>query len=257
MNVTLRDTTVILTGSSGGLGTALVRALRVDGAQVIGIDIVPPNGPFPDVFVEGDVRDEMTIQRAIARAATNTWCFVPCAAIGVFGEAPPSDVVAVNYSAAIANVRTVATTLSSAGSAVLIGSVAAARHDFARSWSVTENLQLMSRGGSLTHETAYGLSKWALARAAPRLAAALAPQRTRVNLAVLGPTETPAAARLRLEQPIWWTQLLAETPSGRMNTTEDVVAAVTFLLSPLASRITGSTICIDGGWTACRQPPST
>lgn len=256
MNITLRDMTVILTGSSGGIGTALVRALRVDGAQVIGIDIVPPNGPSPHVFVEGDVRDETTIQRAIARAATSTWCFVPCAAIGVFGEAPPSDVLAVNYSAAIANVRTIATTLGSAGSAVLIGSVAAARHDFARAWSVTENLQLMSRGGSLTHETAYGLSKWALARAAPRLAAALAPQRTRVNLAVLGPTETPAAARLRLEQPTRWTQLLAEIPFGSVIPVEDAAAAITFLLSPLAAGITGSTIYIDGGWTACRSLPS-
>lgn len=254
MKVSLRDTTAIITGSTGGLGTALVRALRNEGAQVIGIDVVSPIGLSPDMFIEGDVRSDVTMRRALEHVSARAWCFVPCATIGVFGEAEPSDVLAVNYSATLANLRMLSTALPPSGSAVLLGSIAASRHDFARSWAVGENLQLVCRDGDPGRETAYALSKWALAQAAPLIAAELAPQGIRVNLLVLGPTETPAAARVRSEHPDRWAQLLAEIPFGGANATADVGAAVTFLLSPLARRITASTICVDGGWSACRRP---
>jgi len=256
MNVNLCDTTAIVTGSSGGIGAALVRELRDCGATVIGIDIVEPGDSSPDVFINGDVRDEMIVQRAIKHARTTTWCLVPCAAIGPFDKARPSDVLDVNYVAAIANLRTTVAAFGSPGSAVLIGSIAASRQDFASKWSLAKNLELVSSDESVSPEMAYGLSKWALASAAERLAAALVPQHVRVNHVVLGPTETPATSRLRAEQPERWTQLIAEIPLGGVNRVEDVAAAIVFLLSPVASRITGSTICIDGGWTACRQLPT-
>lgn len=37
---------------------------------------------------------------------------------------------------------------------------------------------------------------------------------------------------------------------GRFGRVEDVVGAVVFLASPAAALITGTTIMIDGGWTA-------
>jgi NAD(P)-dependent dehydrogenase (short-subunit alcohol dehydrogenase family) len=37
---------------------------------------------------------------------------------------------------------------------------------------------------------------------------------------------------------------------GRLGQVQDVVGAVVFLASPAAALITGSTLMVDGGWTA-------
>ena len=44
--------------------------------------------------------------------------------------------------------------------------------------------------------------------------------------------------------------VLARSPLGRIATTEEVAAAVAFLASPRAGMITGTTLMVDGGWTA-------
>jgi NAD(P)-dependent dehydrogenase (short-subunit alcohol dehydrogenase family) len=256
MNFDLQETTVIVTGSSGGIGTALVRSLAEAGATVIGIDIVPPSHDKPHVFIEGDVREPITMQRALPSVTTREWCFVPCAAVGALGEASPTVVLDVNFTAALANATAAVAGLGRHGSIVFVGSVAAMRYSFASSWTVTEGLKLVPLGGSVSREAAYALSKWALARAIEYLAASLASTGLRVNQVVLGPTDTPLASQLRSEQPERWDRILREIPFGGLNRVEDPVTATLFLLSPHASRITGSTIYIDGGWTACQRSPS-
>jgi NAD(P)-dependent dehydrogenase (short-subunit alcohol dehydrogenase family) len=44
--------------------------------------------------------------------------------------------------------------------------------------------------------------------------------------------------------------VLQRIPLGRIGTVEEVVAAVTFLASPAASLITGTSLRVDGGYTA-------
>lgn len=44
--------------------------------------------------------------------------------------------------------------------------------------------------------------------------------------------------------------MLAPMPKKQFIHTDEIVAAVNYLLSPLASNITGQTVTLDGGWTA-------
>jgi 2-deoxy-D-gluconate 3-dehydrogenase len=39
-------------------------------------------------------------------------------------------------------------------------------------------------------------------------------------------------------------------PLGRIGKPEDVAAAVLYLVSPAASMVTGTSLLVDGGWTA-------
>jgi NAD(P)-dependent dehydrogenase (short-subunit alcohol dehydrogenase family) len=77
----------------------------------------------------------------------------------------------------------------------------------------------------------------------------LAPEGVRV--VAVGPTaiETPMTAA-RLADSVVGGDLLSRIPMGRFGQVDDVVGAVVFLCSPAAKLITGTTIMVDGGWTA-------
>lgn len=60
-------------------------------------------------------------------------------------------------------------------------------------------------------------------------------------------TEMTAA---QLDDPEIGPQLLAQIPGGHFGTPEDVAEGVVFAASPAASLLTGSSLLLDGGWTA-------
>ena len=77
----------------------------------------------------------------------------------------------------------------------------------------------------------------------------LAPRNIRV--VAVGPTAiaTPML-KDRLADPDVAAELTSRIPMGRVGKSEDVLGAVVFLASPAAALITGTTIMVDGGWTA-------
>jgi len=46
------------------------------------------------------------------------------------------------------------------------------------------------------------------------------------------------------------TTVVDRIPLGRIGTVEEVANAVVFLASPAARLVTGSSLLVDGGWTA-------
>ena len=54
----------------------------------------------------------------------------------------------------------------------------------------------------------------------------------------------------RLDDPAFAADVLARIPVGRFGTTTDVAGAVLYLASPAAGLVTGTTLVVDGGWTA-------
>lgn len=72
-----------------------------------------------------------------------------------------------------------------------------------------------------------------------------------VRVVAVGPTaiDTPLTHD-RLNDPAIGGDLLARIPLGRFGQVADVVGAVVFLASPAAALITGTTLMVDGGWTA-------
>ena len=72
-----------------------------------------------------------------------------------------------------------------------------------------------------------------------------------IRVVAIGPTaiETPLTHD-RLNDPAIGGDLLARIPMGRFGQVEDVVGAVVFLSSPAAALISGTTLMVDGGWSA-------
>lgn len=129
------------------------------------------------------------------------------------------------------------------------------------SQAVAKGLLAAGRPGSLIHmssqmgqvgganRTLYCASKWAIEGVNKALALDLAPYGIRSN--TIAPTfiETPMT-RPFFQDEGFRASVLAKIKLGRMGQVEDLMGAVVFLASPASALMTGSTLTVDGGWTA-------
>jgi NAD(P)-dependent dehydrogenase (short-subunit alcohol dehydrogenase family) len=99
------------------------------------------------------------------------------------------------------------------------------------------------------NRSVYCLTKHAIEGLTKAMAIELAPHGIRVNS--LAPTfvETPLTAPM-LARPEFASWVHDRIPLGRVGTPEEVAAAALFLASPAASLVTGTSLVVDGGWTA-------
>jgi NAD(P)-dependent dehydrogenase (short-subunit alcohol dehydrogenase family) len=124
---------------------------------------------------------------------------------------------------------------------------------------------MSGRGGSIINITSrlasvgvanmaiYSASKGALAALTRTAAVELAPLGIRVNGVAPGMTKTPLFDTWLASQPDparAERETVSQIPIGRLASPDDVAAAVFYLASDDAAYITGTTIAVDGGYTA-------
>ena len=134
--------------------------------------------------------------------------------------------------------------------AAFIVAQAAARLMVAQGAGVIINVSSqMGHVGSERDRTVYVMTKHALEGLTKAMAVELAPKGVRV--VSIAPTfiETPLS-RPFLDDPDTRKWIVNRIPLGRVGTVEEVASAVVFLASPAAALVTGSSLLLDGGWTA-------
>jgi NAD(P)-dependent dehydrogenase (short-subunit alcohol dehydrogenase family) len=101
----------------------------------------------------------------------------------------------------------------------------------------------------IRRHAAYSASKGAVIALTKVLALEWAPHGVTVN--AIAPTWvlTPGTAE-RLSDPAFLASVLDRIPVGRVGTTSELAGAVVYLASDAAAMVTGTTLVIDGGWTA-------
>ncbi len=116
-------------------------------------------------------------------------------------------------------------------------------------------------GGSIIHmssqmghvgapnRTVYCASKHAIEGLTKAMGVELAAYGIRVNS--VGPTfvETPLARQF-LKDPVFSRDVLDRIAMGKLARPEDVADAVLYLASPASGMVTGTSLVVDGGWTA-------
>lgn len=95
----------------------------------------------------------------------------------------------------------------------------------------------------------YCATKHAVEGLTRALAVELAPRGIRVVSVAPTFVETDLTAPF-LADPGFRADVLAQLPLGRLATAEDVAAAALFAASPAAASVTGTSVRVDGGWTA-------
>jgi NAD(P)-dependent dehydrogenase (short-subunit alcohol dehydrogenase family) len=100
-----------------------------------------------------------------------------------------------------------------------------------------------------SNRTVYCMCKHAVEGLTKAMAVELGPLGIRVNAVAPTYIDTPMT-RPYFENEIFRADVLRRIPLARIGTIDEVVAAIMFLTSPAASLINGTSLLVDGGYTA-------
>ncbi|MEM6709069.1 MAG: SDR family oxidoreductase [Pseudomonadota bacterium] len=233
--------TVLVTGASGGLGRACALAFAGLGARVIAVarretalGELAATASGIEGWV-GDVTDDALVQRVAALPRLDV--LVNNAG---YNDPKPIDAVEeslLDYMLAI-NVRAV----------FRLCQVAVPIMRRAGCGRIVNMSSQMGHVGS-PQRTVYCMTKHAVEGLTRALAVEVAEHGIRVNSVAPTFVETDLT-RPMLEKPEFREFVLRSIPQGQLASVDDVVAAVLFLSGERAPSITGTSLRVDGGWTA-------
>lgn len=251
----LKGKIALVTGAAGGIGKAVVRGLRLEGARVVAIDLVQSHmEALAEEFGEDairpvglDVSDAAAVETAVSDAERD-W--------------GPID-LGVNVAGILATDLIVETTdetwrrvfdVNTHG--VFHVSRALAQRMMARKQGAMVTVSSNAASVPRHSMAAYAASKAATSMFMRCLGLELAPFGIRCNTVAPGSTLTP------MQTGMWADEHGAQAviagsletykngiPLGKLATPEDVADAVLFLLSDRASHITMANLMVDGGAT--------
>ncbi len=233
----------LVTGAGRGIGRACALALARAGSDVIAVARTGAELDQLEAEGEGRIRgwcEDVTTDAFFARVETLERLDILVSNAGMNRPLPIQDVDTVTLDRMLElNVRSVYRTSQAAVRVFL-------RND--RGGCIVHMSSQMGHVGA-AGRTVYCLTKHAVEGLTKAMAVELAPRHIRVNSVAPTFIETPMT-RPMFEDPAFRRAVLDSIPLGRLGQVDDVVGAVLYLVSPAASLVTGTSLRVDGGWTA-------
>jgi NAD(P)-dependent dehydrogenase (short-subunit alcohol dehydrogenase family) len=238
----------VVTGGGGGLGRAIGRRLASDGYDVAVVDIARADADETSrqIIASGrravvypvDVRDVEALDVAVRQADKDlgpVTALVNNAAIfptGPFLDARPADfdeVVAVNQRAYFFAAQSAARLMVDRGGGSIV------------------NLSSITQHGGWANLAGYVMTKGAAAALTRALATELGVDGIRVNCVAPGAFPTKGED-IHPDRAAYVRRIVDSQALKRRGRFEELAAAVSFLVGPDSSFVTGQTLNVDGGW---------
>ncbi|WP_380871663.1 hypothetical protein ACFB49_26200 [Sphingomonas sp. DBB INV C78] len=140
--------------------------------------------------------------------------------------------------------------------ATFVGTSAALRVMYRQRHGSIVNVGSQAGKVGMPYLSAYSASKAALAHYSTVVAMEAAEYGVRVNTIVPGSTHTANHAAREAADPALAAAAAAEIPLGREGSTDEIAAAIAFLLSDDAGFITGTELVADGGYIPIKRSVS-
>ncbi|WHS31096.1 glucose 1-dehydrogenase [Brucella sp. NM4] len=233
----------IVTGGASGIGEATVRAFVREGANVIIADYADHGQQLADehqqaIFIKTDVTKTKAVQELIARTVENYGRLdIMFANAGIAADGPIDELdesawqktIDINLTGVYLCDKYAIDQMRSQGGGVIVNCGSIHSH--------------VGKSGV----TAYAAAKGGVKLLTQTLAIDYGTQNIRVNAVCPGYIDTPLLKDIPDDKK---DALVALHPMGRLGRAEEVASAVLFLASDESSFITGSSLMVDGGYTA-------
>jgi 2-deoxy-D-gluconate 3-dehydrogenase len=230
---------VIITGGSRGIGLALAEGFSSAGANVITLDINPPEVEGNYNYINCDLGNQDHIQVVLDRIFSDG--FIPkvlinCAAVTI--PAPSHQYSDTDWRKSISvNLDGVFTLCREVGRIMINSSI---------SGSIINFTSIGAEQG-FANNPGYAATKGAVKQLTKALAVEWGEYGIRVNNIVPGYTNTPMNSK-SWNDPLLKKQRSDHTVFGRWAEPEEMVGPAIFLASDASSYITGIDLVVDGGW---------
>lgn len=248
---------VVVTGCASGIGAALVGQVTELGADVVGLDIRPPELRLKE-FHRVDLSDPASIDEAVGSIDGDVDALFNVAGVSS-GIGDPLLVVKINFlgtrhltealwsrmgpGSSIVSVSSLVACNYEANAAEVAGLLNTGTFDEGVAWC-DDHPDALADGG-------YRLAKEAIVLYGMKYAVPLGARGIRINCTGPGVTETPILDQLRSKYgPAFLDDI--PKPLGRVSNPAEQAAALVFLNSRAAGYVTGQVLWVDGGNIASR-----
>ena len=236
----LDGSVALVTGASRGIGRDLASAIAQAGATTVaGVrDLVDRPDGLDAVTI--DLRDLVSIRTAVDSVVERH---------GGIDVLVNNAGIGTNHDALDATEEEWDEVLDVNLKGLFFACQAAGRHMVRRGYGRIVNMSSQAGHVGIRRHAAYSASKGGVELLTKVLALEWGSHGVTVNTVAPTFVRTPGTAE-RLDRPEFLQDVLTRIPIGRVGTTTEVAAAVIFLASRSAGLVNGTSILVDGGWTA-------
>jgi NAD(P)-dependent dehydrogenase (short-subunit alcohol dehydrogenase family) len=237
----------VVTGASGGIGSATAEAFAREGARVVGVDLA--EGAPGELSLQVDVADDAAVRDMYAR---------------VRSELGRVDVLFNNAGISPTDDGSVLDTSLEAWQRVqdvnLKSVFLCCKHGIPHlldggGGSVINTASFVATMGAATSQISYSASKGGVLSLSRELGVQFARSGVRVNALCPGPVDTPLLRELFAKDPVAAARRLVHVPMGRFARAEEIASAVVFLASDESSYVNASSFLVDGGISGAYVTP--